>query len=141
MNTRAIHTLALLLISGVATLTLSGCATNMQQADIETGPTMAQRYQAAMQESDGNSLNAVRQKIHSRRHALPVADTSNQSASQASINSQVDDTFPTLPNHNIVVYIYPHLAGADQMPVQGYYTAVPFYSEIHYAIPGETGGE
>jgi conjugative transfer region lipoprotein (TIGR03751 family) len=43
--------------------------------------------------------------------------------------------FPRLPNPDLVMYVYPHLAGT-QAPVPGYSTVFPLY-ESQYALPGE----
>ena len=138
MNIKRIRIAALILISS-ATALLSGCAGNISQSDITDSPTMAQSYQEAMHESNGNSLAAVRRHVQGSRAAMQGAVLTQKTVASSSINTQVAGQFPTLPNHNIIVYVYPHLAGQDQMPVNGYYTAVPFYTEVHYAIPGERG--
>jgi conjugative transfer region lipoprotein (TIGR03751 family) len=51
--------------------------------------------------------------------------------------SDIDMTFPRLPNPRLVMYVFPHLAGDDQVPVPGYATAFPFYERVEYALPGE----
>lgn len=145
MNTRAIGLVSLLSISSALALFLNGCASNIHESDIETGPSMAESYQAAMQETDSHRLAGIRQKISSDSDSLSEKSlgglSDNKADTQVDIGSQIDNEFPTLPNHDIVIYVYPHLAGDFQMPVPGYYTAVPFYSQVHYAIPGEIGGQ
>ena len=46
--------------------------------------------------------------------------------------------FPRLPNPDIVIYVFPHLATDERVPVPGYTTAVPLYERVEYALPGET---
>ncbi|HGP4256684.1 TPA: TIGR03751 family conjugal transfer lipoprotein, partial [Pseudomonas aeruginosa] len=37
----------------------------------------------------------------------------------------------------LVMYVYPHLAGTDPVPVPGYTTVFPLYQRVQYAMPGE----
>ena len=48
--------------------------------------------------------------------------------------------FARVANPELVMYVYPHLAGTEQVPVPGYHTAFPMYARIHYARPGEAQG-
>jgi len=63
------------------------------------------------------------------------ADTNHTFArtSQNEIYSQ----FKRLPNPDLVMYIFPHLAGSDPAPVPGYTTVFPLYQRVQYAMPGE----
>ncbi|PID63418.1 MAG: TIGR03751 family conjugal transfer lipoprotein [Gammaproteobacteria bacterium] len=45
--------------------------------------------------------------------------------------------FPVLPNPTILLYVHPHLATSEQMPVPGYTTAYSLYERQQYALPGE----
>ncbi|OTJ42761.1 conjugal transfer protein, partial [Pseudomonas aeruginosa] len=38
---------------------------------------------------------------------------------------------------DLVMYVFPHLAGSDPAPVPGYTTVFPFYQRVQYAMPGE----
>ncbi len=35
------------------------------------------------------------------------------------------------------MYVVPHLAGTDPVPVPGYTTVFPLYQRVQYAMPGE----
>jgi conjugative transfer region lipoprotein (TIGR03751 family) len=50
--------------------------------------------------------------------------------------SEITQQFPRLPNPDMVMYLYPHLADGNT-PVPGYSTVFPFYSQTQYAMPGE----
>ncbi|PIJ42758.1 TIGR03751 family conjugal transfer lipoprotein, partial [Serratia sp. OPWLW2] len=50
--------------------------------------------------------------------------------------SEISQQFPRLPNPDLVMYVYPHLADGNA-PVPGYSTVFPFYSQVQYAMPGE----
>ncbi|EPN3101219.1 TIGR03751 family conjugal transfer lipoprotein, partial [Salmonella enterica] len=49
---------------------------------------------------------------------------------------EITQQFPRLPNPDMVMYLYPHLADGNT-PVPGYSTVFPFYSQTQYAMPGE----
>src|SRR3546814_15906959 len=53
--------------------------------------------------------------------------------------NEVYRQFQRLPNPDLVMYVYPHLAGTDPVPVPGYTTVFPLYQRVQYAIPGEIG--
>lgn len=44
--------------------------------------------------------------------------------------------FSRLPNPDLVMYVFPHLA-RGKYPVPGYYTVIPMYESTQYALPGE----
>jgi len=51
--------------------------------------------------------------------------------------NEVHRQFQRLPNPDLVMYVYPHLAGTDPVPVPGYTTVFPLNQRIQYAMPGE----
>ncbi len=46
--------------------------------------------------------------------------------------------FHKLPNPELKMYVYPHLAGKEQLPIPGYYTVFNAYTEDHYALSTES---
>lgn len=62
----------------------------------------------------------------------PLYDTFNRTA-----DNELRILFPRLPNPDIAIYIYPHLATKNQVPVPGYATVIPLYDRVQYALPGE----
>ncbi len=51
--------------------------------------------------------------------------------------NEIQVLFPRLPNPDIEIFIYPHLATKNQVPVPGYTTVIPLYDTVQYAMPGE----
>lgn len=45
--------------------------------------------------------------------------------------------FPRLENPDIGIFIFPHLATANNVPIPGYATVMPLYDSVQYALPGE----
>ncbi len=58
----------------------------------------------------------------------------------ATPNTTLKQLFPRLPNPDIIVYVTPHLATHNRVPIPGYTTALPLYDQVHYAMPGEDQG-
>ena len=69
------------------------------------------------------------------RNAQPaVAESYSRDA-----NSEIQQQFPRLPNPDLVMYVFPHMT-VGNVPVPGYSTVFPFYSQVQYAVPGERVG-
>ena len=52
-------------------------------------------------------------------------------------HNEIEAVFPRLANPYLVMYVFPHLAGAQRVPVPGYATSFPMYERTEYALPGE----
>jgi conjugative transfer region lipoprotein (TIGR03751 family) len=35
------------------------------------------------------------------------------------------------------MYVFPHMAGTDPVPIPGYSTVLPLYQRVQYALPDE----
>jgi len=115
-------------------VSLGGCASSNPPV---SGYTESQVYQMAMQQSNAQSLDQIRNQVK------PIIAASGQTftnfdgtARQA--QRKLNGMFPQLPNPQTTVYVAPHL-GPDGVPVPGYYTTFHLYSKNHYALPGEIG--
>lgn len=51
--------------------------------------------------------------------------------------NELKNLFPRLPNPDITIYVYPHLATRHEVPIPGYTTVMPLYQKVQYALPGE----
>ncbi len=52
--------------------------------------------------------------------------------------NEAQNLFPRLPNPDLIMYVFPHLSDtAEQVPIPGYSTVIPFYGRTQYAQPGE----
>ena len=49
----------------------------------------------------------------------------------------IEARFARLANPVLILYVYPHLAEAERVPVPGYFTVFPLYERTEYAAPGE----
>jgi len=82
-------------------------------------------------------LSEARQQV---RRPLSVADEHPSSGTRADLRQRaqvLNQQFPRLPNPDLVMYVFPHLAGEESVPVPGYSTVFPLYRHVPYALPGE----
>lgn len=122
---------------------LSGCATSKEKLlPHNSGTTMLDIWNA---ETGGTgSHQASRQLLDARqqlRRPITTADTDAFPAEQARYTrtaaNEIYSQFLRLPNPDLVMYVFPHLAGTDPVPVPGYTTVFPLYQRVQYALPGE----
>jgi conjugative transfer region lipoprotein (TIGR03751 family) len=75
------------------------------------------------------------------RRPLNEAQVAHQQASADAFTrtpqNEIYSQFKRLPNPDLVMYVFPHLAGTDPVPVPGYTTVFPMYQRVQYAMPGE----
>lgn len=45
--------------------------------------------------------------------------------------------FYKMPNPELTLYVFPHLAGNDQVPIPGYQTVFMAYEHSHYFLPNK----
>ncbi len=64
-------------------------------------------------------------------HEVDLSDYTRKS------NNEIQGLFPRLPNPDLLMYVFPHLAGPEAVPVPGYATTFPMYEQVEYAMPGE----
>lgn len=93
---------------------------------------------AGMQGTQSQQLMDARALL---RRPLSAQDSqrlaSEQLAYSRSAQNEIERQFHRLPNPDLVMYVFPHLAGTDPVPVPGYSTVFPLYQRVQYAMPGE----
>jgi len=127
----------------LAVMVLGGCATS-KDALMPHGPqTMLDIWD---QETGGGAGGGqpAQQLLDARqslRRSLTEADVQTAPAANAAYTrttaNEIYRQFHRLPNPDLVMYVFPHLAGSDPVPVPGYTTVFPLYQRVQYAIPGE----
>lgn len=135
----AFRPVAMLALCGAA---LAGCASNTEELLSHRSPPMVDVWRQHTA-SDGASP-APRQVLDARlslRRPLTPADVQAAPAIDAGYSrtaeNEIRSQFRRLPNPNLVMYVFPHLAGSEQVPVPGYSTVFPLHQRVHYALPGE----
>ena len=110
----------------LAFLLLSGCMASKPFTQSETSMTMQQIYDAHFV----NLKYDVNEFVFTR-------SSEDTSASAQAIKDQVRQTFPTLKNPFLVMYVFPSLNTEDSTPIPGYWTTFPLYDTVEFALPGE----
>ncbi|MGR0116409.1 TIGR03751 family conjugal transfer lipoprotein [Ralstonia pseudosolanacearum] len=127
----------------LALVTLSGCATNKDALLPRGDSTMLDIWNqetggSANRGQSGQQLLDARQNL---RRPMTSTDLQNAPAANAAYtrtaSNEIDRQFHRLPNPDLVMYVFPHLAGTDPAPVPGYTTVFPLYQRVQYAMPGE----
>lgn len=119
---------------GLISLVLSGCASTKDAVLPQDGPPMKAIYEQHIQEMGARDPLVVREALGNR----PVVDGDGALHGYTrDAYNEIDTTFPRVPNPSLVMYVFPHLAGNEQVPVPGYVTTFPMYERVEYALPGE----
>ena len=119
---------------GLISLVLSGCASTKDAVLPQDGPPMKAIYEQHIQEMGARDPLVVREALGNR----PVVDGEGALHGYTrDAYNEIDTTFPRLPNPSLVMYVFPHLAGKEQVPVPGYVTTFSMYERVEYALPGE----
>lgn len=107
----------MLMFVTILTNLLSGCSSMRGNVVPQQGPTMEQVYDTMSAETTHQPPRVVRSSLASQ---LPVY--------------AVDGEFKKLANPALKIYVFPHLAGNDEVPIPGYYTVFNAYEHDHYAL-------
>lgn len=119
---------------GWISLVLSGCASTKDAVLPQDGPPMKAIYEQHIQQLGARDPLVIRNELGNR--SIVDGDGSLYGYTREAHN-EIDTTFPRLPNPSLVMYVFPHLAGSEQVPVPGYVTTFPMYERVEYALPGE----
>lgn len=99
----------------------------------QDGPDMVSLYRGHM-EQEGSDGQAIRERLPVR-----TADDDQLSTQRRSDLSPLQQRFQRLPNPDLVMTVFPHLA-KGKYPIPGYVTVFPMYESVEYAMPGEVSG-
>lgn len=126
------HVLPLLCLA----VLLTGCSTTKDEMLPPGDSTMLELWQ-----NKGSSARTTTEARSTLRRGLTDDDQAARQAIEESYTrtaeNEIQQVFPRLPNPDMVIYIYPHMAGNAPAPVPGYSSVFPFYSRVQYALPGE----
>ncbi|MEO8401646.1 MAG: TIGR03751 family conjugal transfer lipoprotein [Gammaproteobacteria bacterium] len=108
------------LISG-----LTACSSFSGNVVPKNSPTMEQVYDSV---SKGNPSSTV--SYRTKTISKKIENDGMQFA-------KVNQVFRKLPNPDLKMYIFPHLAGKNEVPIPGYFTEFNSYEHAYYALPNE----
>ncbi|RJL51858.1 TIGR03751 family conjugal transfer lipoprotein [Pectobacterium carotovorum] len=131
MNSKAQCAIASLFVA----VTLSGCSTSKVQMLPPGDSTMLELWNggASTTQARHEGRTTLRRTLTDTDQVNVLREAENYSRTQ---ENEIQQTFPRLPNPDLVMYVYPHLSKGNT-PVPGYSTVFPFYSQVQYALPGE----
>lgn len=124
---------------------LAGCATSKEKLLPHGDNTMLDVWQQNAGDGSGGTGQVARRQLLDARQSLrrPLTDADVQAAPAEqtrytrTARNEVYRQFQRLPNPDLTMYVYPHIAGTDPVPVPGYTTVFPLYQRVQYAMPGE----
>jgi len=119
----------------VAAIVLVGCATNKEQLLPHGEATMLNIWEQETGRSGSRHLLDARQSL--RRPLTDVDVRAERDTYSRTAANEITRQFKRLPNPDLVMYVFPHLAGSERVPVPGYSTVFPLHARVHYALPGE----
>ncbi|HCT7642083.1 TPA: TIGR03751 family conjugal transfer lipoprotein [Morganella morganii] len=135
---------AKVLVLPLAVAVLGGCATSKEKLLPHGDHTMMDIWNQNAGDGGGARQVARRQLLDARQSLRrPLSDVDVQAAPAEQMRytrtarNEVQLQFQRLPNPDLVMYVFPHLAGTDPVPVPGYTTVFPLYQRVQYAMPGE----
>ncbi|EIP3949446.1 TIGR03751 family conjugal transfer lipoprotein [Salmonella enterica] len=115
-------------------LLLTACSTDQKTLlPVDENTTMLNIW--GRQNNDAQALYDARSVL--RRPLDDATLTTQQQQATRSDENADKALFRRLPNPDLEMYIFPHLAGSEGVPVPGYTTLFPFYNQVQYALPGE----
>jgi conjugative transfer region lipoprotein (TIGR03751 family) len=115
-------------------ISLTGCAGSKDSMLPPDGVSMKTIYERHFSDIGMRDTLSVRAELKSRPVDTDVADLAGYVRDAF---NELDAHFPRLPNPTLVLYVFPHLAGSERVPVPGYATTFPMYRQVEYALPGE----
>lgn len=122
---------------------LAGCTTSKEDLLPRGEHTMQQLWQ--QEAGDGSTGQVARRQLLDARQELrrPLTPADIEAAPMNQVRytrtaaTEIQRQFRRLPNPDLVMFVFPHLAGTDPVPVPGYSTVFPLYQRVQYAMPGE----
>jgi conjugative transfer region lipoprotein (TIGR03751 family) len=133
---------AILLAVSIQTF-LTGCATRKEKLlphgdstmlDVWTANTAGGLTSVRPSRVLADARASLRRPLSAADLTAAASDTTNYTRDA---QNEIDRLFVRLPNPDLVMYVFPHLAGDHPVPVPGYSTVFPFYESVQYALPGE----
>jgi conjugative transfer region lipoprotein (TIGR03751 family) len=119
----------------------AGCSTNKDELLPHGDSTMMDVWD---QGSSGSSSSTSSRQLLDARQDLRRPLQPNQAEAlddnskfTRTAQNEIYSQFKRLPNPDLVMYVFPHLAGSDPAPIPGYTTVFPLYQRVQYAMPGE----
>ncbi len=114
-------------------VSVAGCAAPASQVLKTDGPLMEDLYRQGYDHSSPDAMKYSAQQSMAYQNSLyPQYEVYTRDAA-----NEINQLFPQHDNPTITIYVYPHLATKNNMPVPGYTTVMQLYTSNQYALPSE----
>jgi len=122
--------ITLMLFAALISFNLSACSSISGNVVPKSGPKMETVYDSM---GDQNNTNNLLNKINmGQTHRSAPTWSLPEPSVGADLRVRPVRGFHKIPNPELRMYIYPHLAGRDQIPVPGYMTVFNVYEQDNY---------
>lgn len=126
----------------IAIAGLTACASSSKKVLPEDAKTIEQIY------SDFAGADSA-EAIERRKRELKMRDAMYASGPGVATpdhyvtgfppkHERIEHLFPTLPNPELFMYVFPHAVGETGVPIPAYYTRFTMYERSHYTLPNES---
>jgi conjugative transfer region lipoprotein (TIGR03751 family) len=115
-----------LLIISISSMLIMGCSHVAGNVVPDNGPTMESIY------------DDLGEPLTTGEASVPVftATATSTVKPDVSLPARVESpTFLVIKNPQLTLYMFPHLAGSELLPIPGYWTAFSAYPRTYYALP------
>ena len=139
MSRLSISVIGILIVLS-ASHVLTGCATRKEKILPHGDSTMLDIWNQKSISQSQNARSLVDAREILRRPLIDSVGKNTNSLYEPytrTAENEIDSLFPRLPNPDLVMYVFPHLAGSHPTPVPGYSTVFALYDHVQYAMPGE----
>ena len=117
----------------ISALLLGGCAISKDTVLPQDGKPMKQIYEEHFERIGEQGTDRAREQLG----RVSSSSEANLHGYVRDVYNEIRTTFPRLPNPTLVMFVFPHLAGSESVPVPGYATSFTMYNRVEYALPGE----
>jgi conjugative transfer region lipoprotein (TIGR03751 family) len=123
-------------------IALAGCATSKEKLLTHDSATMLDIWNRQTTASPSwrpatRQLLDARQALRRPLTQVAEEDIATNAGYTRTARNEIERLFHRLPNPDLVMYVFPHLAGTDPAPIPGYSTVFTLHQRMHYALPGE----
>ncbi len=97
---------------------------------------MLEIYQSHMGSAGNEAQSSARSALRGSGNEENDDEFDSRSYTRTAQN-EIEVLFVRLPNPDLILYVFPHLATEEAIPIPGYSTVFPLYERVVYALPGE----
>jgi conjugative transfer region lipoprotein (TIGR03751 family) len=116
-----------LLILSISSTLIMACSHVAGNVVPDNGPTMEIIY-----DNGGDSFTTGQTSVPALTEKIAISSVKPEVDVPARVDSP---TFSALQNPQLTLYVFPHLAGTEWLPIPGYWTAFSAYPRTYYALP------